>query len=243
MTQLFVPATSGARVGPGLTAGLAGEAALLLVLGATVGVHLAGGTAGATVAVAAAALLSWGLRRARAVRLGPANAVTLARTVVVGGVTALAVDALVAGGRPGAHVALVTLAAVALALDGVDGLVARRTGTATPLGARFDMEVDAFLILVLSALLVPAHGRWVLAIGLMRYAFVVAGVVLPWLRASLPPRAGRKLVAAAQGVLLLVAVSGVLPGRGSTGVVAAALAALCWSFARDVRLLAVIRTP
>ncbi|GAA4940924.1 hypothetical protein GCM10023238_03240 [Streptomyces heliomycini] len=42
------------------------------------------------------------------------------------------------------------LTAVALILDGVDGKVARRTGTSTPLGARFDMEVDAFLILVLS---------------------------------------------------------------------------------------------
>ena len=35
-------------------------------------------------------------------------------------------------------------------LDAVDGHVARRTGTATAFGARFDMEVDAFLIVVLS---------------------------------------------------------------------------------------------
>ena len=50
---------------------------------------------------------------------------------------------------------------VALALDGVDGQVARRTGTVSALGARFDMEVDAFLVLVLSvhvAVLVDAVG-------------------------------------------------------------------------------------
>ena len=42
------------------------------------------------------------------------------------------------------------LSSVALALDGVDGQVARRTRTVSALGARFDMEVDAFLVLVLS---------------------------------------------------------------------------------------------
>ena len=73
---------------------------------------------------------------------------------------------------------------MALALDAVDGWVARRTGTVSALGARFDMEVDAFLILVLSGYVAPTLGGWVLAIGLMRYAFVAAGWVLPWLRAG-----------------------------------------------------------
>ncbi len=41
------------------------------------------------------------------------------------------------------------LAVPALILDGVDGWVARRTGTANDAGARLDMEVDAALILVL----------------------------------------------------------------------------------------------
>ena len=79
------------------------------------------------------------------------------------------------------------MTAVALALDGVDGKVARRTGTSSALGARFDMEVDAFLILVLSAASPLSLGPWVLAIGAMRYAFVAAAEVLAWLRAALPP--------------------------------------------------------
>ena len=77
---------------------------------------------------------------------------------------------------------LVVLATIALILDGVDGQVARRTNTVTALGARFDMEVDTFLLLVLSAHIAPALGVWVLAIGLMRYAWVAARWLLPWLR-------------------------------------------------------------
>ena len=79
--------------------------------------------------------------------------------------------------RPEPVALLVRLAAVALALDAVDGWVARRTGTVSELGARFDMEADAFLILVLSGFVADSLGGWVLAIGLMRYAFVAAGWV------------------------------------------------------------------
>ena len=52
-----------------------------------------------------------------------------------------------------------TLAAVALALDPADGWLARRTGTASALGARFDGEVDAFLILALSVYVAPGSAR------------------------------------------------------------------------------------
>lgn len=87
---------------------------------------------------------------------------------------------------------LVPMTAVALALDAVDGWVARRTGTASALGARFDMEVDAFLILVLSVQVTPAVGPWVLAIGGLRYAFVVAGWLLPWMRGPCRPASGAR---------------------------------------------------
>ena len=64
---------------------------------------------------------------------------------------------------------MITLAGVALVLDAVDGNVARRTATASAFGARFDMEVDAFIILTLSVFVAPAYGAWVLTIGAMRY--------------------------------------------------------------------------
>jgi phosphatidylglycerophosphate synthase len=194
----------------------------------------AGWIAGIGFTLATVLLLGRGLRRRGAASLGAGNAVTLARSLVVGAATVLAV-------RSGATPALAAVAAVALALDGVDGPVARRTGSASELGARFDMEVDAFLLLVLSAVLVPTVGPWVLAIGALRYVFAAAGVLLPWLTAPLCPRFSRKVVAATQGVVLVGAVSGLAPSGVTVAALLAALAVLCWSFARDVAGLTVSR--
>jgi phosphatidylglycerophosphate synthase len=116
---------------------------------------------------------------------------------------------------------------VALALDGVDGQVARRTGCTTALGARFDMEIDAFLILVLSVYAGDRFGWWTVALGAYRYVFVAASWALPWMTAALPPRFSRKVVAALQGVVLALVTANLLPGP-------VALAALTWSFGRDL---------
>src|SRR5918998_1047532 len=106
---------------------------------------------------------------------------------------------------------LVVLSRVALGLDNVDGRVARRTGTVTPFGARFDGEVDAFLILVLSVAVSREYGAWVLVIGAARYLHLAAEWLVPWMAAPLPARYWGKVVAAVQGVVLTVAVSGLLP--------------------------------
>ena len=169
-------------------------------------------------------------------RVGPANLVTAIRAILVG---------LVAGliGRTATPPVLwfvIGLTAVMAALDGLDGWIARRTGTASAFGARFDMETDAALILVLS-ILVWQHGKagaWVLGCGLMRYAFVAAGWLLPWLARPLPPTRRGKTVAVAQLVGLSVSLAPVVPA-GPSGVIAAVtLAALVWSFATDVAWLA-----
>ncbi|MGW3603731.1 CDP-alcohol phosphatidyltransferase family protein [Micromonospora sp. NPDC005161] len=214
--------------------GLSAQLVVLAVLAATVGLGGAGWLVGTGYAVVTCLALSRGLHRAGASRLGPADRVTLTRAVLVGAVTALVADSF---GRPAPVGLLVAVSAVALLLDAVDGQVARRTGTVSALGARFDMEVDAFLILVLSVHVAPVAGGWVLAIGVMRYAFVAASAVLPWLGGSLPPRFWRKVVAAAQGVLLAVAAAGVLPEPWTTLVLVVALALLVESFGRDVAWL------
>ncbi len=221
-------------------------AALLLVgaLAAT-GVGPLGLLAAAANAAAVLVLLDRALRRAGRDVPGPADRVTLLRALLGAVVTGLVVDGLLPGpSGPPAVAALVAVAAVALALDAVDGQVARRTGTVSAVGARFDMEVDAWLILVLSVPVATELGAWVLAIGLTRYVFVAAGWAVPWLRGQLAPARGSKAIAALQGVVLVIAASG-LPGvLACTVLVAAALAALFFSFGRDVvRLHSVATIP
>ncbi|MGW1545052.1 CDP-alcohol phosphatidyltransferase family protein [Streptomyces sp. NPDC002309] len=204
---------------------------LLAVLGSAIGLGPAGWLTGLTFAIASWAVLSRALHRSGLRSFGPANRVTLGRATLVGGVTALVADSFESA--PPVTL-LVALTAVALILDGVDGKVARRTGTSSALGARFDMEVDAFLILVLSVYVSMSLGPWVLLIGGMRYAFVAAARFRPWLNAALPPSTARKTVAAVQGVFLLVAGADVLPWAGNAAVVGLALGLLVWSFGRDV---------
>ncbi|MEU7531888.1 CDP-alcohol phosphatidyltransferase family protein [Saccharothrix sp. NPDC042600] len=206
-----------------------GQVLLLAALDGAVGLGGAGWLAGLAYGLATWVLLGAAMARAGARAPGPADRVTLARGLLVGAVTALVAD------QTAAPAVVVGLAAVALVGDFVDGRVARRTGTASALGARFDMEVDAFLILVLSVHAALVFGPWALAIGVMRYLFVAASWVAPWLRGELPPSFARKTVAALQGVLLVVAAAGVVPFAWA--LVALALAALVWSFGRDVRWL------
>ena len=94
------------------------------------------------------------------------------------------------------------------------------------------MEVDAFLILVLSVYVAASVGPWVLAIGAARYAFVAAGWLLPWLREPTPPRYWCKTVAAIQGIVLTVAVPNVLTGRALEALLMTALVLLAESFGR-----------
>lgn len=215
----------------GPIAGVVGQFLLLAALALTVGLGVAGWVVGLSCALVTGSLLAVGMRRAGRRGLGPADRVTLARTVLVGGVAALVAESL--AGETHA-VLVVGLSAVALVLDGVDGWVARRTKSSSALGARFDMEVDAFLILVLSVFVAQTYGAWVLVIGLARYAFVAAGWLLPWLRGSLPPRYWRKVVAAAQGIVLTVVAAGVVPSALAVSALVVALLLLVESFGRDV---------
>jgi phosphatidylglycerophosphate synthase len=224
------------RTAQQLAAGAGVQVALLAALSTEVGLGLVGWLTGLACTVGVGVLLAGALRRTGTDALGPAGLVTLVRSVLVGGLTALVADRLLTGGNS-AVATLVVVATVALVLDAVDGQVARRSGTASALGARFDMEVDAFLILVLSVHVALLVGPWALAIGLMRYGFVAASWMLPWMRAALPARFSAKTVAALQGIVLVVATAEVLPRSLTVGLVTTALALLAWSFGRDVAWL------
>ncbi len=200
------------------------------------------GAPGWAVGITCGAVTSLGLARARshfgADRLTPADWVTLARATLATAVGALVVDSF-AHSAP--VTALVSLAAAALVLDAIDGWVARRTVTGS-LGARFDAEVDAFLILVLSVYVARSVGAWVLLIGAARYAFLVGGWLLAWMRAPLPPRYWRKVVAATQGIVLTIAAANVLPSAVTRAGLICALVLLTESFGRDIRWLRLRRT-
>lgn len=232
----------------GPLAGFLCQLALLTALSATVGLSAAGWGVGAVAAVAANGLLARSLGAGGLPGLGPADWVTLLRSVLAGGAAALVADLLAGslGGpaqRPAAVVLLVSLASATIVLDAVDGMVARRTRTTSALGARFDMEVDAFLILALAVYAAPTFGVWVLAIGLARYVFVAASWLLPWLRESAPPRYWSKVVAVVQGVALAVAAADVLPRAAMAAVLAVALALLAESFGHETWWLWRHRAP
>src|SRR6266851_5182183 len=197
--------------------GMLATAALLGVVSATAGLGVAGWIVGLATGSAAPALLVTARMRSDQPAILPADWVTLTRALLIAGVAGLVADSFA---RPASTTALVTLSSVALALDAVDGQVARRTGSATRLGARIDGEVDAFLILLLSIAVSRDYGSWVLAIGAARYALLLAGSFgrnVIWLyRTGASPRT-RRAARIAITVLSVVLVWGVLlaPDRDS----------------------------
>jgi len=175
--------------------------------------------------------------------LGPANRLTLARAALV---LPLAVLALSPGVFTGAgYWWMVGLSTLALVLDGLDGLLARRTGTEGAFGARFDLELDAFLLLVLSALVwwSGSVGSWVLLIGGLRYLFVLGGLLWPPLRGALPPSRRRKVVCAVQGIVLVICLAPLTPPAPATALAASALLLLVYSFVVDTWWLAARLRP
>lgn len=162
--------------------------------------------------------------------LGWCNAVTLVRLALAAALLA----PLVAPAPPEAVV--FGLAVLALGLDGADGWLARRQGRASAFGARFDMETDSALalILALNAWAAGTAGAAVLLLGLPRYGFAAAGRLWPWLEAPLPERFGRKAVCVLQVAVLAALQLPGLPAGLADGAVGLVLAALAWSFGRDV---------
>ena len=175
--------------------------------------------------------------RTRALRL--ADLITLTRGLGVCFLAGLALQALVGGLAKTGVLTMIIMGAICLALDGVDGPVARARGEASAFGARFDVETDAALLTVLSIAVAALGiaGWWVLAIAMMRYGYVAASLVVLALRTELPRRYSAKVIAVGQAVALLAALSfGLTHGEhwAPTIFLLVALAFLCWSFGRDV---------
>jgi phosphatidylglycerophosphate synthase len=168
-------------------------------------------------------------------RFGPANHVTMIRGLLVALVAALI-------GEPATWMTAAAASTVIVALtvlDGVDGWLARRSGMVSAFGARFDMEIDAVLILAAS-ILVWQHGKagaWVVTGGLLRYVFSAAGWCLPWMARPLRPTRRAQTIAVAHLVGLSVALAPYVTRPYSSVAAGLTLLALIWSFAVDVRRL------
>lgn len=128
------------------------------------------------------------------------------------------------------------LATTALALDGLDGWIARRSGRESGFGARFDMEIDSLGTLILAALVwtMGQAGAWVFLAGLLRYGFVLAGLVVPRLAGDLPPSNRRKAACAAMVAALAFALLPPVPPFAAMAATGAALIFLIVSFTLDV---------
>ncbi|MCL7945731.1 CDP-alcohol phosphatidyltransferase family protein [Marinobacter sp. ATCH36] len=183
-------------------------------------------------AIAAPVLYYWPSGR----DFGWANRATLVRAALI--VTLIGLAPFIAG--LGNWLWLYgSLCLLALVLDGVDGAIARATHSTTEFGARFDMELDALFILGLCVAVIALEkaGGWVLALGLMRYAFVAAGHWLEFMKLPLPESFRRKTVCVWQVVTLMIAILPITSTVFATWTLATALALLCYSFATDLRWL------
>ncbi len=181
-------------------------------------------------AVAALALWAgarWGIADHPFPDLGSANRLTFARGICVAIVASLIPAALDETGR----IVLAVAAGLLIAIDGIDGWLARRDGNASPFGARFDMEIDSALMLVLAIIAARLGGAWLILLGLPRYAFVLASYLWPFLAAPLPHSERRRITCVLQGFGLAAAI---YPWEYGATVALAALIVLLWSFAIDV---------
>ena len=159
-------------------------------------------------------------------RFGAANVTTLLRLVVV----------LALPGLPGSEAfPKFALALFALALDGLDGWLARRLGLCSEFGATFDQEVDAAFTLLLGVMLFREGllGPWILIPGGLRYAFVL------FVKFARPPEIketgtflGKAICVAVLSTLMLCLLP--LPRLRAPLAVAATLV-LCGSFALSLQ--------
>lgn len=163
-------------------------------------------------------------------RFGACNAVTLTRVALGSALLASLFTGQVTGW------AVAGVATLSLCLDGFDGFLARRSGLISNFGARFDMEVDAALALILAlhALVGDPVGAEVMVLGLMRYLFIGAGFIWPWLTAPLFDSMPRKAICVLQIATLIVLQIPVLSEDAGIILARVTSAALLWSFGRDI---------
>ena len=174
--------------------------------------------------------------------LGYANRVTLFRASLIVPIAAMVTKLVPLTASEAWWV--IAVSTIALILDGIDGRVSRHKQCQTTFGARFDMELDAFFLLVLSVLVwqTGKAGAWITGIGVIRYGFLIAAFFRPWLGQTLPESLRRKVICVVQGIALLICLGPIVPSALAIFVGATALFLLVVSFGIDIYWLANHRT-
>lgn len=164
-------------------------------------------------------------------RFGIANSLTLVRILSISSI------GLIMPRVPA--VAFVGIIALLFAADGIDGWIARSRNTVSSFGQTFDMEADAYLVMLLCVLLTTHNvaGYWVLIAGLWRYSYAAFIAVVP-ARGEMPRS---RLARFGHGILMVSLILAFLPVP-ALPLVAAVIAvatvtlsyarSLAWSFGR-----------
>jgi phosphatidylglycerophosphate synthase len=132
---------------------------------------------------------------------------------------------------------------VVFALDGLDGWVAKRRGESSEFGAFFDMETDAYFVLLVGIVLLQRgrYGAWVLCAGLLRYVYLLTLALVP-ARGGEEPRSsfGRHaftslMLGLSLGMVLGEPFGTVAAALGCGLVTASFVRSFYWSYARPLR--------
>ena len=169
--------------------------------------------------------------------LGAANRVTILRAGLVANFAALSFQPEVLA-RYGWVIA--GLMIVTLALDGLDGWMARRFALESRFGARLDQELDAVFVLILAFMVfqLDKAGAWVLLAGLWRYIFVALTHFRPAFKTELAFSHRRRAICAIEIAVLIACVTPIIEPPLSYGIAGAAVLLLSISFLIDIAWLA-----
>ena len=130
-----------------------------------------------------------------------------------------------------------SLAFLLIALDAVDGFIARKTNTTSEFGAWFDMETDAFYVAIMGIIIYQSGliGPWILIPGFLRYVYSL-GV---WIfKVSEKQETGSKIGKYIAGFMFVaLPLPFIIPINIASPVLMIASAAIVFSFGRSTYLM------
>lgn len=94
---------------------------------------------------------------------------------------------------------------ISLILDAIDGFLARFLNQVSDFGKKFDLEIDTFLLFLLTLSLYKNFNvdLYVFLIPLFRYVFFILQFRFEWLNSSLPESFRRKFICSGVSILLI----------------------------------------